>query len=106
MGRFYSSKCDKSLSTSLRSRHNKSNKHVELSHSIVNRYNLDIIKVENTNNILNKHINHYKEKFVRFKFSCKTSSIIIRDYPKHILIKIYSSNHLIQSTCKSLSLLS
>ena len=62
---------------------------MKLSHSIVNRYNLDNIQVEDTNNILNKHIHDYKEKFVRFKFSCKISLIIIRDYPKHILIKKY-----------------
>ena len=62
---------------------------MELSHSVVNRYNLDNIKVEGTNNILDKHINDYKKRFVRFKFSCKISSIIIRDYPKHILIKKY-----------------
>ena len=89
MGRFYCSICDKSLSTSFRSRHNESLKHVELSHSIVNRYNLEKIKVEDTNNILNKHTNYYKKKLVRFKFSCKMSSIIIRGYPKHILIKKY-----------------
>ena len=56
---------------------------------MVNRYNLDNNKVEDTNNILDKHINDYKKKFVRFKFSCKISSIIIRDYPKHILNKKY-----------------
>ena len=64
-------------------------KHVKLSHSVVNRYNLDKNKVEDANNILDKHINDYKKKIVRFKFSCKISSIIIRDYPKHILIKKY-----------------
>ena len=106
MGRFYCSTCEKSLPTSFRSRHNKSLKRVELSHSKVDRYNLDNFKVEDTNNILNKHINDYKKKIVRFKFSCKKSSIIIRDYPKHILIKKIISNHVIQSTCKSLSLLS
>ena len=90
MGRFYCSICDKTLSTSFRSRHNKSLKHVKLSHSVVSRYNLDNIKVEDTNNILDKHINDYKKKFVRFKFSCKISSIIIRDYPKRILIKNYN----------------
>ena len=62
---------------------------MELSHSVVNRYNLDIIQVEDTNNILDKHINEYKKKFVRFKFSCKILLIIIRDYPKHILIRKY-----------------
>ena len=77
----------KTLSTSFRSRHNKSLKHVNLSHSVVNRYNLDNIKVEHTNNILDKHINGYKKKFVRFQFSYKISSIIIRDYPKHILFE-------------------
>ena len=87
--RFHCSKCDKTLSTSFRSRHNKSLKHVELSHSIVNRFNLVNIKVEDTNNILDKHINYYKKKFARFKFSCKISSIINKDYPKHILVKEY-----------------
>ena len=71
MGRFYCSICDKTLSTSFRSRHNKSLKHVELSHSVVNRYKLNNIKVKDTNDILNKHINDYKKKFIRFKFSCK-----------------------------------
>ena len=89
MGRFFCSICDKTLSTSFRSRHNKSLKHVELSHSIGNRYNLDNIEIEDTNDILDKHINEYKKKFVKFKFSCKISSIIIRDYPKHIFIKKY-----------------
>ena len=90
MGRFYCSIFDKTLSTSFKSRHNNSLKHVTLSHSVVNRYNLDIIEVQDTNNKLDKHINEHKTKFVRFKFSCKMSSIIIRDYPKHILIKKYS----------------
>ena len=62
---------------------------MKLSHSVVIRYNLDKSKVKDTNNIPDKHINDYKKKFVRFKFSCKISSIIIRDYPKHILIKKY-----------------
>ena len=89
MGRFFCSICDKSPSTSFISRHNKSPKHVELSHSKVNRYILDNIKVEDTNKKLNKHINDYKKKFVRFRFSCKLSAIIVRDYPKHILIEKY-----------------
>ena len=89
MHRLYCSICDKTLSTSFRSRHNKSLRHVELSNSVVNRYNLYNIKVEDTNNILNEHIDDYKNKFVRFKFICKISSIIIRDYPKHILIEKY-----------------
>ena len=88
MGKFYFSICDKTLSTSFRSRHNKSLKHAKLSHSVVCRYNLDNIKVEDTNNILDKHINEYKKKNVRVRFSCNLSSIIITDYPKHILIKI------------------
>ena len=89
MGRFYCSICDKTINTSFRLRHNKSPKHVELSNCVVNRYNVDNNKVEDTNNILNEHINDYKKKFVKFKFICKISSIIIRDYPKHILIKKY-----------------
>ena len=60
-----------------------------MSHSVVNRYNLNNIKGEDTNNILDKHINDYEKKFVRFKFSCKISSITIRDYLKHILIGKY-----------------
>ena len=60
---------------------------MELSHSIVIRYNRDKNKVEDTKTILNKHINDYKKKFVTFKFSCKILSNINRDYPKHILIK-------------------
>ena len=62
---------------------------MKLSHSVINRYNLGNIKVEDFNNILDKHTNDYKKKIIRFKFSCKISSIIIRDYPKHILIKKY-----------------
>ena len=87
MGRFFCSICDKTLFTSFRSGHNKSLKHVELSHSVVNRYKLDFNKVEDSNDVLDKHINDYKKKFVRFKLSCKISSIIIRNYPKHILIE-------------------
>ena len=89
MGRFFCSICDKTVFTSFRSRHEKSLKHLELSHCVVNRYNLYNNTVEDTNKILNKHINDYKKKFVRFKFSCKITSIIIRDYPKHILIQKY-----------------
>ena len=89
MGKFYCWICDKTFSSLFRSRHNKSFKHVELSYSIVNRYNLVNIKVEDTNNILDKHISDYKKKFGRFEFSCRISSIKIRDYPKHILIKKY-----------------
>ena len=89
MGAFYCSIRDRTLSTSFISIHNNSLKHVKLSHSAVNRYNLDNIKVGDSNIIPDKHINDYKKKFVRFKFSCKVSSIIIRDYPKHILIKKY-----------------
>ena len=85
----YCSICDKTILTSFRSRHNKSIKHVKLSHSVVNRYNLNNIKGEDTNNIIDKHINDYEKKFVRFKFSCKISSIIIRDYLKHILLEKY-----------------
>ena len=59
------------------------------SHSVVNRHNLDNIKFGDINNILYKHINYYKKKFDRFKFRCKISSNIIRDYPKHIPTKKY-----------------
>ena len=69
MGRFYCSICDKTFCSLFRSQHNKSFKHVELSDSIVNRYNLVNIKVEDTNNILDKHISDCKKKFVRFEFS-------------------------------------
>ena len=89
MGRFYCSICDKTLSTSFRSRHNKSLKHVELCHSVVNRYKLNNIKIEDTNKILNEYINDYKKKFVKFKFICKISSIISSNSPKDILIKKY-----------------
>ena len=87
MGRFYCSICDKTLFTSFRSRHNTSLKHSEVSHSVVKRYILNNIKVKDANDILDKHINDYKKKFNRFKFSCKISWIITRDYTKHILIK-------------------
>ena len=62
---------------------------MELSHSVVNWYNLNNTKVKATIDILDKHINDYKKKIVRFKFSCKISSIIIRNYPKHNLSKNY-----------------
>ena len=62
---------------------------MEFSNSVVTQYNLNNIKVEDTNDILDKHINDYKNKFVRFRFSCKISSIIIREYHKHILIRKY-----------------
>ena len=89
MGRFYCSICDKTLSISFRSRHNKSLKHVELSHSVVNRYKLNKIKVEDTNKFLKEYINECRKKFVKFKFICKISSIIFSNYPKRILIKKY-----------------
>ena len=87
MGRFYCSICDKTLFTSLRSRHHKSYKLLEVSHSLVKRYILNNIKDKDTNDILDKHINDYKKKFNRFRFSCKISWTITRDYPKHILFK-------------------
>ena len=71
MGRFYCSKCEYSFFTSFRSRHNKSLKHVELSHSIVNRYNLYNFKVKDTNNILHKHINNYKKKLLDLRLVVK-----------------------------------
>ena len=89
MERFYCSICDKTFFTAFGLRHNRSLKHVKLSLSVVIRYNLENIKVEDTNNILNEHINEYRKKFVRFKISCKISSIIIRTYPKNILFRKY-----------------
>ena len=106
MERFYCSLCDKIITTSFRSRHIKSLIRLNLSHSVVNRYNLDSNKVEDTNKIIDEHINDYKKKFVGFKFSCKISTIKNRDYPNTSLLKNKISNHLIQSTCKSLSIIS
>ena len=106
MESFYCSICDKTFFTSFKPRHNRSLKHVKLSFSVVNQFNLENIKVEDTNNILNEHIKGYKKKIVRFKFSCKISSIINRTYPKKLFfLKNTNSNHLIQSTCKVISLL-
>ena len=68
MSRLYCSICDKTINTSSRLRHNKSLKHEYLSNSVVNRYNTDNIKVQDTNKILNKHMNDYKKNFVKFKF--------------------------------------
>ena len=78
MKSFYCSICDKTLSSISRTRHNKSSSHIKLMYSVVERFILNNIKVEDTDEVLTQHINDYKKKFDRFMFNCKISSHIVR----------------------------
>ena len=65
--------CDKYISN--KNSHNKSKLHSQLSLSVVNKYNINDIPINEIHNTIKKHVYDYKKKFIDFVCWCKIQNI-------------------------------
>ena len=62
--KYYCSICDKYVSN--KGSHNKTKNHNTLSLSVVDRYHIKNVHVEEEDDIINQHIHDYNKKFISF----------------------------------------
>ena len=71
--KYYFNICDKCFSN--KNSHNKTKLHAQLSLSVVNKYNIKDIPINEIDNTINKHVFDYSKKSIDFVCWCKIKNI-------------------------------